>query len=83
MLPNTLTDAICRQFGVDPEQYSAPLASVQTLGASAYITEFPTRVASRTASIEWALSGPVNYAIASVVTFLWRQLTRSPTLNRR
>lgn len=42
MLPNTLTEAICRQFGVDPEQYSAPRASVQTLGdaASAYTTEF-------------------------------------------
>lgn len=42
MLPNTLTEAICRQFGVDPAQYSAPRASVQTLAdaASAYITEF-------------------------------------------
>jgi len=35
MLPNTLTDAICRQFGVDPEQYSAPYASVQTLADTA------------------------------------------------
>ncbi len=42
MLPNTLTDAICHTFGVDVEQYSAPRASVQTLGdaASAYTTEF-------------------------------------------
>ena len=53
MLPNTLTDAICRQFGVEPEQYSAPLVSVQTLGdaASAYTTEFPTRLASRTVGV--------------------------------
>jgi len=53
MLPNTLTDAICRQFGVDPDQYSAPLASVQTLGdaASAYIAEFPTKVATRTVGV--------------------------------
>ena len=42
VLPDTLTEAICRQFGVDPEHYSASRASVQTLGdeASAYKTEF-------------------------------------------
>lgn len=53
MLPNTLTEAICRQFGVDPEQYSAPLASVQTLAdaASAYATEFPTKFASRSVGV--------------------------------
>jgi putative SOS response-associated peptidase YedK len=49
MLPNTLTEAICRQFGVDPEQYSPPLASVQTLGdaVSTYTTEFSTKSGSR------------------------------------
>lgn len=53
MLPNTLTDAICRQFAVDPEQYSAPHASVQTLAdaASAYTTEFSTRFGSRTVGV--------------------------------
>jgi superfamily I DNA/RNA helicase len=53
MLPNTLTDAICRQFGIDPEQYSVPHASVQTLAdaASAYTTEFPTKFASRTVGV--------------------------------
>lgn len=53
MLPNTLTDAICRQFGIDPDQYSAPLASVQTLGdaASAYTTEFSTKFGSRTVGV--------------------------------
>ena len=41
-LPNILCEAICTQFRVDPERYSAPRASVQTLGdaASAYSTEF-------------------------------------------
>ena len=41
-LPDILCEAICTQFGVDPESYSAPRASVQTLGdaASAYSTEF-------------------------------------------
>jgi hypothetical protein len=53
MLPNTLTEAICRQFGVEPEQYSAPAASVQTLAdaASAYTTEFPTKSSSRTVGV--------------------------------
>jgi hypothetical protein len=41
-LPDTLCEAICTQFGVNPECYSAPRASVQTLAdaASAYTTEF-------------------------------------------
>ncbi|HEY6802004.1 MAG TPA: AAA domain-containing protein [Pyrinomonadaceae bacterium] len=45
MLPNTLTKAICNQFQVEPEQYSAPLASAQTLAdaASTYTTEFDGR----------------------------------------
>ena len=53
MLPDTLTNAICRQFGVNPDEYSAPLASVQTLSdaASAYITEVSTGDASRTVGV--------------------------------
>ena len=50
MLPETLTSAICLRFGVDPDIYSAPSASVQTLAdlASTYKSEFPTRLGSRT-----------------------------------
>lgn len=53
VLPDTLIAAICRQFGVDPLEYSAPHASVQTLAdaASAYIAEFPTRTGSRTVGV--------------------------------
>lgn len=49
MLPDTLTGAICRHFGVEPEEYAAPRASVQTLAdaASAYMTEFSTGAESR------------------------------------
>jgi hypothetical protein len=49
LLPDTLTGAICRQFGVEPEEYAAPLASVQTLAdaASAYMTEFSCGDVSR------------------------------------
>lgn len=49
MLPDTLTTAICRRFGVDPDYYAAPSASVQTLAdaASTYTSEFETTVASR------------------------------------
>jgi len=49
LLPGTLTTAICRHMGVEPEQYAAPAASVQTLAdaASCYVSEFQTRTGSR------------------------------------
>lgn len=53
-LPDTVCEAICQQFGVDPEHYSAPRASVQTLGdaASAYTTEFEMKFGgSRTVGV--------------------------------
>jgi len=52
-LPDILTQAICRRFGVDPDQYSAPSASVQTLAdsASAYASEFQTYVGSRSVGV--------------------------------
>jgi len=53
VLPDTLTTAICRRFGVDPDKYAAPMASVQTLGdaASIYTSEFPTRAGSRSVGV--------------------------------
>jgi hypothetical protein len=52
-LPDTLTHAICRRFGVDPDHYAAPSASVQTLAdaASAYTSEFQTRDGSRSVGV--------------------------------
>lgn len=52
-LPDTLTQAICRRFGVDPDHYSAPSASVQTLAdsVSAYTSEFQTNVGSRSVGV--------------------------------
>ncbi len=53
-LPDTVCEAICNHFGVDPERYSAPRASVQTLGdaASAYTTEFEMKFGgSRTVGV--------------------------------
>lgn len=49
-LPDTLTAAVLREFDVDPERYSAPSASVQTLAddASDHATTFPTTTGSRT-----------------------------------
>jgi hypothetical protein len=49
VLPDTLTHAICRRLGADPERYAAPIASAQTLAdaASAYASEFETRSGSR------------------------------------
>lgn len=53
MLPDTLTHAICRRFGVDPNHYAAPSASVQTLAdsASSYTSEFQTHVGSRNVGV--------------------------------
>jgi len=53
-LPSTLCEAICQQFRVDPDQYSAPRASAQTLAdtASAYTTEFEMKAGgSRTVGV--------------------------------
>jgi hypothetical protein len=49
-LPDALVQAICKRFGVDPDLYAAPAASVQSLGdaASRVATEFPTRSGTRT-----------------------------------
>jgi hypothetical protein len=53
VLPETLTHAIARRFGVDPDVYVAPAASAQTLAdaASPFATEFPTRSGSRTVGV--------------------------------
>jgi hypothetical protein len=50
MLPDALTTAISLRFGVDPEQFGAPAASVQSLAdaASSYKSEFTTRIGYRT-----------------------------------
>jgi hypothetical protein len=53
VLPDTLTHTICRRFGVDPDHYAAPSASVQTLAdaASTYTGEFQTSVGSRSVGV--------------------------------
>jgi len=52
-LPGTLTQNICRRFGVDPDLYNAPEASAQTLAdsATAYFAEFETRSGSRSVGV--------------------------------
>lgn len=53
VLPDTLTQAICRHFGVDPDRFNAPNASVQTLAdsASPFATEFEGRSGSRSVGV--------------------------------
>lgn len=53
MLPDRLTSAICRSFGVDAERFAAPAASVQTLAddATAWFAEFPAGAGSRTVGV--------------------------------
>ncbi|HVU54564.1 MAG TPA: ATP-binding protein [Puia sp.] len=49
VLPDTLTQNICRQFGIDPDTFNAPEASTQTLSDSAtpYFAEFAGKMGSR------------------------------------
>ena len=52
-LPDTLTQAICRHFGADPDRFNAPAASAQTLAdaATPYFAEFESRFGSRTVGV--------------------------------
>lgn len=52
-LPDTLTHAICRHLGVDPDRFNAPSASVQTLADSAtpYFAEIIGRYGSRSVGV--------------------------------
>lgn len=49
VLPETLTQTICRQFGADPDRFNAPDASVQSLAdaATPFMAEFAGREGSR------------------------------------
>ena len=53
VLPDTLVQVISRHFGVDPDRFTAPNASVQTLAdaATPYVAEFPGRHGSRTVGV--------------------------------
>lgn len=53
VLSDTLTKTLCRRFGVDPDRFNAPAASVQTLAddATPYIAEFASRQGSRTVGV--------------------------------
>lgn len=52
-LPSTLTEMICRRFGVDPDKFNAPVASVQTLAdeATSCMAEFAGQNGSRTVGV--------------------------------
>ncbi|MDX1998245.1 MAG: AAA domain-containing protein [Thermoanaerobaculia bacterium] len=52
-LPDGLTSALCRHFGVDPDRFNAPVASVQTLAdaATPFMAEFHGRHGSRTVGV--------------------------------
>jgi hypothetical protein len=53
VLPDMLAQSVCRRFRVDPDQFAAPVASVQTLAdaASPYVTEFQAKTGSRTVGV--------------------------------
>lgn len=49
VLPESLTEAICKQFGIDPLIYNAPQASAQTMAdsATAYFATFEAQFGTR------------------------------------
>ncbi|HZH75020.1 MAG TPA: AAA domain-containing protein, partial [Archangium sp.] len=53
VLPEVLTTTICRHFGVDPDRFNAPSASVQTLAdaATPYVAEFEGKSGCRTVGV--------------------------------
>jgi len=53
MLPDHLTDAICREFKIDETLYNAPAASAQTLSdsATAYYASFETNHGARNVGV--------------------------------
>lgn len=53
VLPDSLAEVICRHFGVSPDRFNAPAASVQTLAdnATSYFAEFHGRHGSRTVGV--------------------------------
>jgi superfamily I DNA and/or RNA helicase len=52
-LPDTMTHSICKQFGIDANQFNAPEASSQTLADSAtvYYAEFEGRYGARSVGV--------------------------------
>ena len=52
-LPDSLTQAICRRFGIDPDHFNAPVASAQTLAdtATPYFAEFHGKHGSRSVGV--------------------------------
>lgn len=52
-MPDTLTGAVCRHYGVDPDLYDAPAASVQTLAdaATPYSADFENQQGTRTVGV--------------------------------
>jgi hypothetical protein len=52
-LPDALTQAICRHFGIDPDRFNPPDASAQTLAdaATPYFAEFQGKHGTRTVGV--------------------------------
>jgi hypothetical protein len=73
-LPETLTQSICRHYGVDPDHYNAPQASAQTIAdaVTKYYAEFESKQGSRTVGLPLLVhrrcSNPM-FSISNVVAY--------------
>jgi superfamily I DNA and/or RNA helicase len=74
VLPETLTETICRRFGADPTRFNAPSASAQTLAddASPYYAEFATTQGDRTVGVPLLVHrrcGQPMFSIANTIAY--------------
>ncbi|MFY0254190.1 DEAD/DEAH box helicase [Chitinophaga sp. 30R24] len=74
LLPELLTEAICKQFNVDPNVYNAPVASAQTLAdaATTYYAEFDGKQGSRYVGVPLLVHRRCNdpmFSIANTIAY--------------
>jgi len=87
VLPDTLTHAICRHFGVDPDRFNAPASSAQTLAdaATPYMAEFQGRLGSRTVGVPLLVHrrcAEPMFGIANAVAYERLMVSRGARLKR-
>jgi hypothetical protein len=88
MLPDSLTQSICRHFGVDPDRFNAPDASVQTLAdaATSYFAEFETRDGSRSVGVPLLMHrrcAEPMFGISNAVAYQLQMVYATPKVQSR
>ncbi len=88
VLPESLTHAICQRFDIDPLQFNAPKASVQTLADAAtfYYAEFESLQGSRSVGVPLLVhrrcADPV-FSISNTIAYARLMIKATPTRTSR